>query len=91
MLCGFTRADEFDAAVLDAMSCGYIHGSDIRKFAAELDAIDDRARLRKIFRDSWALFYERLDVTAEALAESFVQAVTTAARVVSPLDIIEPA
>ncbi|KVE82353.1 hypothetical protein WI99_22745 [Burkholderia cepacia] len=85
--CGFTSADEFDAALLDAMSCGYVEGAEIAEHAASLDEGVDRARLDKIFTDAWNLFHNRLDVTADELADAFVGAVTEAARVISPVNL----
>ncbi|ONT74555.1 hypothetical protein A8E45_14930 [Burkholderia cenocepacia] len=85
--CGFTSADEFDAALLDAMSCGYVQGAAISEHAASLDEGVDRARLDGIFTDAWNLFHNRLDVTADELADAFVGSVTAAARVISPVNL----
>ncbi|MCW3587853.1 hypothetical protein K6Y74_30805 [Burkholderia cenocepacia] len=86
-LCGFTNADEFDAEILDAMRGGYVQGSSISEKATMLDAVADRARLDEIFTDAWKLFHDRLDVTADGLAEAFVTSVAEAARVISPLNL----
>ncbi|AWG32164.1 P-loop NTPase fold protein [Burkholderia cenocepacia] len=85
--CGFTNADEFDTALLDAMSCGYVQGSAISEHASILDEGADRARLDAIFTDAWNLFHNRLDVTSDELADAFVRSITAAARVISPVNL----
>lgn len=86
-LCGFTNADDFDGAILDAMQCGYVEGSDIRTLTAALDAVADRDRLDEIFTAVWRKFHDRLDMTGEQLADEFIVAVRQAASVITPLNI----
>jgi hypothetical protein len=86
-LCGFTNADEFDGAILDAMQCGYVEGAEISSHAAALDALADRDRLNEIFTAVWRKFRDRLDMTASQLVDEFVEAVEQAATVITPVTI----
>ena len=86
-LCGFTSADEFDQAILDAMQCGYVEGNDIRTHSAALDAVADRDRLDEIYTAVWRKFHDRLDMTGEQLADEFIVAIRQSASVITPLNI----
>jgi len=81
--CNFTSADDFDHAVLTAMERGYVAGSEIDERAAQLDAVAHRDALGATFSAAWDLFHDRLDVTAEQLADALSDAVKEAAVVIS--------
>ncbi|WP_354681949.1 P-loop NTPase fold protein [Cupriavidus necator] len=85
--CGFLACDEFDAAVLSVLRNGYAHGSELARYAQELDEVADRARLDGIFTEAWNTFHYRIDGTAEELMRKFLGAVEVAATVISPLNL----
>lgn len=85
--CGFLACDEFDTEVLSVLRNGYAHGSELAKYAQELDEVADRARLDGIFTEAWNTFHDRIDGTAEDLMRGLVSAVEVAATVISPLNL----
>ncbi|MCA7941719.1 P-loop NTPase fold protein [Burkholderia cepacia] len=85
--CGFLACDEFDTEVLSVLKNGYVHGSELARYANELDEVADRARLDGIFTEVWNTFHNRIDGTADELMRKFVSAVEVAATVISPLNL----
>jgi hypothetical protein len=85
--CGFLACDEFDTEVLSVLRNGYAHGSELARYAQELDEVADRARLDSIFTAAWTTFHDRIDGTAEELMHKFLGAVEVAATVISPLNL----
>jgi hypothetical protein len=85
--CGFLACDEFDSEVLAVLRNGYAHGSELAKYAKELDEVADRARLDDIFTEAWNTFHNRIDGTADDLMRGLIGAVEAAATVISPLNL----
>lgn len=85
--CGFLACDKFDTEVLSVLRNGFAHGSELARYAQELDEVADRGRLDGIFTEAWNMFHDRIDGTAEELMLKFVSAVEVAATVISPLNL----
>ncbi|WP_155625710.1 P-loop NTPase fold protein [Burkholderia vietnamiensis] len=85
--CGFFSCDEFDTEVLAVLKNGYVHGSELAKYAKALDEVADRTRLDGIFTEAWNAFHDRIDGTAEELMRKFVSAIDVAATAISPLNL----
>ncbi|WP_186095338.1 P-loop NTPase fold protein [Burkholderia gladioli] len=85
--CQYSSTDDFDRALLEAMTQGYVAGTDIDAQAQALDAIVNREQLEKIFSDAWDLFHERFDVDAATVADALTDAVRQSAMVISPLNL----
>lgn len=71
----------------EAMSRGYIEGTDVATQALALDAVVNREQLEQIFSDAWNLFHQSFDVDAEGVAAALVNAVTQCAIVISLLNL----
>ena len=73
--------------MLSVLRNGFAHGSELARYAQELDEVADRGRLDGIFTEAWNMFHDRIDGTAEELMLKFVCAVEVAATVISPLNL----
>lgn len=82
--CHFSSADELDLEILKALKQGYPDGTDIRRYADELDAKKEILALEEIFSLSWRKFHDRFDVNAEQLSAAFIEAVATSGKVIAP-------
>jgi hypothetical protein len=85
--CHYAATDDFDRAVLEAMTRGYVTGTDIDAHAQSLDAVANREKLEKIFSDAWDLFHQNFDVDAGTVAAALANAVRQSAIVISPLNL----
>lgn len=84
---GFQNVDDFDIAIANAMECGYIDGSPLRKHAEALHKIADRAKKQQRFSDAWSLFRDQLGSSENEVAAALVASVTEAAEVIGPLEL----
>lgn len=85
--CQYSSTDDFDRALLEAMTRGYVAGTDIDAQARSLDAVANREQLEKIFSDAWDLFHQRFDVDAGTVTAALADAVRQSAMVISPLNL----